>query len=117
MVALERMMTELITAGELAGIKESAAKYGLRLRHSTKVYANGYPKYHFDHPGHELWIFVIDSEWRKRRIRFQKRFIEKLQRKGLLAAEENGAGENCSVEEKDFDSALRLCTAALSEPL
>jgi hypothetical protein len=43
-------MTELITAGELAAIKEAAAKYGLLLRHSTKEYADGHRKYHFDHP-------------------------------------------------------------------
>jgi hypothetical protein len=110
------MMTELITAGELAAIKEAAAKYGLLLRHSTKEYADGHRKYHFDHPEHNLWICVIDSDWRKRRIRFQKRFIEKLQQNGLLASEENGAGENCSVEERDFDSALRLCTASLTQP-
>jgi hypothetical protein len=114
--SVRAMMTELITSGALAEIEKAAAKYGLRLRHSTKTYANGHPKYHFDHPEQKIWIFVIDSEWRKHRIRFQRRFIEKLRRNGLLADEETGAGENCSVESKDFDSALRLCTAALTRP-
>jgi hypothetical protein len=110
------MLTELITPGDLARIETAAAKYGLRLRPSTKKYADGHPKYHFDHAEQELWIFVIDSDWRKRRIRFHKRFLEKLQQNGLLASEENGAGENCSVEEKDFDDALRLCMVALIQP-
>jgi hypothetical protein len=110
------MMTELITPSELTEIEEAAAKHGVLLRLPVKEYADGLPKYGFWHADAQAWVFVIDWDWRKRRIRFHKRFIETLRQNGILASVEKGGGKNCSVEERDFAQALQLCTVGLTQP-
>ena len=109
-------MRELVTPSELAGIEKAAAKHGLRLRLTVKEYADGFKKYHFDHPEHRLWIFVLDRSRGKRRICFEKRFIEVLRQNSILADVEKGGGKNGLVEEKDFEKALRVCTVGLTQP-
>ena len=115
---LNLVVKELITPSELAAIEKSAAKHGLRLVLPVKIYANKQPKYAFEHPEQEGWFFVIDWDWHKRRIRFHKRFIEKLQQAGILASVQRGDyGKHCSVEEGDFERALSVCTVAVTHPV
>jgi diadenosine tetraphosphate (Ap4A) HIT family hydrolase len=105
------MPKEQITPGDLERVTETAAKYGLELTGKAEPYEDGHRKYGFCHPDHPLWVFTIDSDWRlRRRIRFQKHFMNTLRHNGILAELETGGEKNCSVREGDLERALQICT-------
>jgi len=104
------------TASDWEGIKARALKIAPELELGKVTDTQMGRKYRMRHPADppRRWVFCLDWDWvMRRRVRFWKGFIPVLQRAGLLASVESGAGENCSVDETHFESALRLVVAEL----
>jgi hypothetical protein len=100
---------------DFADIKRTATEYQIEELPFRETQKGG------NHPFQHIaqgrpWVFVIDWDWKHRRLRFDKTFIPRLSEAGLVVGlPEAGAGENCSVEYKDFTKALHLCV--LDTPL
>jgi hypothetical protein len=101
-----------LSRSELAEIEKAAAAYGIEARPFRVTQKGGnYPFWQTEELRSGYWTFVIDWDWKKRRVRFHRRFVERLLAAGLVVDTERGAGKNCSVEYKYLKAALGLCSA------
>jgi hypothetical protein len=100
-----------LTETDFAEIKRTAAEYQIEeLQFRPTKKGGNFPFQHIAQG--RPWVFVIDWHWRRRCLRFDKTFIARLQKAGLVfGSPENGAGMNCSVRYEDFTKALQLCVS------
>jgi hypothetical protein len=105
------MKNEIIRLSDTdyAEIKRTAAEYQIEELPFRPTKKGG--NFRFRHIAQgRPWVFVIDWDWKRRCIRFDKTFIPRLEEAGLMfGAPEQGGGQNCSVGYKNFPEALRLC--------